>query len=174
MLLTRACVHDRCEKLCERCDADAGFKLINDDGLRYGAYTFDASKLTAGSNQPRNMCALARYGNGGVVNPRSSPIASAKSYATLAATGKPQQHWYGSCANGDSKEGQCCANANLLDGKIDWDSFSHGSTCAGNTETNQVVEELSCIFSEEAYEKATAPPKAAEFLTVCCVGSMHV
>ena len=46
----------QCVPLCERCDADAGFKLVNPAGLRFGGSTFDDANLGQGSVQVRAAC----------------------------------------------------------------------------------------------------------------------
>ena len=43
----------QCVPLCDRCDADAGFKLVNPAGLRFAGSTFDDSSLGKGSIQVR-------------------------------------------------------------------------------------------------------------------------
>ena len=51
----------KCKPLCEFCDAAAGFKLINSDGLRFNDLAFDDKPISAGQTQPMNACILARY-----------------------------------------------------------------------------------------------------------------
>lgn len=72
-----------CKPLCDRCDADAGFKLINPFGLRFGDATFDQTKLDKGSVQVQNICLLARYGNKGAID-KSQPLPSANSYGVFS------------------------------------------------------------------------------------------
>ena len=43
----------QCVPLCDRCDADAGFKLVNPAGLRFAGSTFDDANLGQGSIQVR-------------------------------------------------------------------------------------------------------------------------
>eukprot|EP00961_Rhodomonas_salina_P210282 2839214-Rhodomonas_salina.1 len=61
----------------------------------------------AKSIQARNICILAKYGNGGTVV--ENPTTNCAGYSL---NGKANQvHWYGNCREGSSKEKGCCSNA---------------------------------------------------------------
>ena len=47
-----------CAPVCDRCDADVGFKLVSKDGLRFGAGTFDEKSLAKGSVQVRGVLVI--------------------------------------------------------------------------------------------------------------------
>ena len=143
----------QCAPVCDRCDADVGFKLVNPEGLRFGAATFDASNLAKGSVQARNMCILARYGNGGTVT--TLPTAASFAVATTDAS-KTRGNWYGGCTAGDTRS--CCDNGILLASSFDWTKFAVGSTCNGNKDRSMVTVELSCFFDDDIQYDLPPPP----------------
>ena len=52
------------DNLCGKCEKDgAGFKLVNEIGLRWGGKSFDDNQIGKGSIQAQNICILAKYGN---------------------------------------------------------------------------------------------------------------
>ena len=145
----------RCEPLCKQCGASAGFRLINGYGLRFGPASFDAAAAGAGSVAARNLCALARYGNGG----RPQPAAADTSFAKAAADGAvpSQPRWFGACKAGDAAAATCCVNARPVAAGFDWNSFAVGDACAGGGAAGPVAAQLDCVFDKEAYAAGLAP-----------------
>ncbi len=105
-----------------------------------------------GNNQPRNICALSKYGNGATVDSKYR-TATARSFGVANNKGKPQSHWYANCAKGDKNQEKCCSNSKLIDGKIDWVQYAHGNSCKGDADTDKVIGELTCVFNEDMYDR---------------------
>ena len=148
-----------CEPLCKRCGAKSGFKLSNSKGLRYKGLSWDDNSMYAGSVTVRNICLLARYGNGGKFAGKAESIISAKSYGQSAGA-ESEPHWYGNCKHGDTAQKKCCTNAFLaVSGVKSWDLFSTGNQCGGDLDKDSVTSSVTCIFSEKSLEAESKPPK---------------
>lgn len=152
-----------CEALCDReecLDREVGFKLKNTKGLRFDGYSFDDNHIEKGNNQPRNICALAKYGNKGAAVDK---VALSTSYGVTDA-GVVQPHWYGNCNNGDENSAKCCSNSVLFQGKVlEW-SFAHGNQCTGDSDTDGVMTELYCIYDQTKFDEFSKPKQPADVL----------
>jgi len=148
----------KCEPLCKRCGAKSGFQLLNPSGLRFKGYSFDDQNLEAGSNQVRNICMLARYGNEGKFKGKTASLISAKSWAESTSDDDLKQpHWYGNCAADDKDKAQCCSNAQLVKSGFNWYSYGTGDDCLGNLDTDRVTVRISCIFDEADMKEQDKP-----------------
>jgi hypothetical protein len=132
------------DNLCGKCEAlpNGGFKLSETkQGLRYAGASFDDNNVQAGSYQAGNICILARYGNGGMVdfNPTD------KCFGNKITAG-PQKHWYGNCAKGALQQQTCCSNSALLDSRFEWTHFSLGNSCSGDNDLDDPLGEVNCWF----------------------------
>lgn len=151
-----------CVPLCEReeCnDKEIGFVLRNQKGLRFGGYSFDDNHIEKGNNQPRNICALARYGTKAAFGDKATveKVALDTSYGVTDA-GVVEPHWYGNCANGDKDQEKCCTNSVLMQGKpVEWDTFAHGNQCTGDSDTDGVMVEVHCIYDQAKYDEFSKP-----------------
>ena len=106
---------------------------------------------------------LARYGNGGKI----TAVATEESYAVAAAYGVAQQnHWYARCNKDDEKEKKCCSNSGLVSDGFNWNDFGHGNTCASDSEQDNVVTEVYCVFDDDALAIAETPPQPKDLLVV--------
>lgn len=145
-----------CEPLCERegCNnVDIGFKIVNNKGIRYKGYSFDDNNIDAGSAQPRNICALARYGEDKTIEKVASDASYGKGDKSVE-----QPHWYGNCNVGDNAKRECCSNAMLYQNtKMDWQSFAHGNQCTGDSDKDAVITEIVCIYDKEKFKVLNKP-----------------
>jgi len=151
----------KCEPVCgtDRClDKEVGFLLKNPFGLRFGELSFDTARMSAGQNYPRNLCALARYGNKGTVAQQASS-SSFMSTSDADEAAQPQNFWYGACNTDDEDEKQCCANAKLLQSGFDWKNFAMGTRCDGSRVSSKksVVTSVTCIYDDAKYAQASSP-----------------
>jgi len=112
-----------------------GFRLTGN--LTFGGYGFDDNNYEAGQNSPRNACLLALYGNAGAY----TLIPASSSYAV--AGGTDMQHWYGNCSPGSCYN---CTNDHMLTPGENWNHFSKGNSCSGDTDTDNTWTELNCFW----------------------------
>lgn len=156
----------KCEPLCttdDKCNGgEIGFKLVNTDGLRYLEYSFDDTNQHAGQNQPRNICALAKYGDTRTIE----RVATELSFAKAATSGTQQKHYYGACEKGDQAQENCCANSPLrgVGVKAQFNRFAHGNTCTGDSDTDNVVTELTCVYNDALFEQFGGPRTPKDIL----------
>ena len=170
---------------------DVGFKLSRFNSiLRFGGFSWDDNNVDAGSNQPRNVCVLAMYGN----LPASIPARpNARSFAKVSflsihlllytclhllahfrnratqAAGPNSLHYYGNC-----KAPTClytpggstgCINNGLVAPGTDFLEFSTGNTCGSDSDTDKSWTELSCFFDEadlDALSRGMSPSLSPE------------
>jgi len=45
-----------------------------------------------------------------------------------------------------SSEAHCCSNAELLKSGFDWNKFSKGNRCGGDSDTDRTLGEVECYF----------------------------
>jgi hypothetical protein len=151
--------------MCGKCIKTAtGFKLENvKAGLRWGpkgdtvdGKSFDDNMNGKGTNQAKNICILAKYGN------KPAPF---KEFPTSNCEGvtqggiSDQTHWYGNC-NADSKrEKSCCSNAKLMEPGQDWANFAVGNDCGGDKDKDNVLGSITCEFAS-ASDTGTWPTRA--------------
>jgi hypothetical protein len=146
-----------CTPLCARCGAEAGFRLANPAGLRWRAASFDAGAAGAGSIAVRNICALARHGNGGLAG-AAPAAAAAGSFATAAPDAAPQQpRWFSACEEGSAVDAACCINARAVLPGFDWARFSVGGRCGGDATVGPVTASLDCVLDPAALAAARTP-----------------
>ena len=154
-------VHDNlcgmCKPLCPRCGSREGFILENDKGLRFKGYSFSDKNLEPGSNQVRNICMLARYGNEGTFQGTAAELISDKSYGQ-SSSDVSEPHWFGSCHPGEYSTQGCCANSQLVESGFNWFKFGTGDDCIGDLDKDLVTSSIVCIFDEESMERAKMPP----------------
>lgn len=91
--------------------------------------TWDDDDHTAGNLGPRNVCLLAKYGDGGAYRP---DIPTRKSYAELAHSSIRAPHYFGNCRAGTCDD---CYNSNLMHPGTQWSKvIGIGDTCKGGNE----------------------------------------
>ena len=144
------------DNLCGKCTKTAdGFKLTNTDaGLRFAGYSFDDQEIGRGSIQAQNVCILARYGNKGQVTKQPLDTCAGK---PNSGSVESQVHWYGNCNPGTVAQKDCCSGAFILGSYFDWQKFSKGSSCKGDSDTDRTLGELECSFDDGTYKQGSWP-----------------
>lgn len=94
----------------------------------------------------------------------SHKTASTKSYAKHNFSVKNQKHWFGNCNVGSTSDKNCCSNAFPLSGTFDWTKFSKGNSCAGDSDTDIMIDEIYCYFDYEKYLKESQPKPVSIFV----------
>lgn len=145
------------EPLCPRCGADAGFKLKNSKGLRFSGFSFDDQNSGSGTNQVRNVCMLARYGNQGIFKGSTADLVSKASFAETSSDVE-QPHWFGNCKPDEKGVETCCSNDKLVESGFNWFAYGSGNDCLGDLDTDLVWTELTCIFDDAALKEGMKPP----------------
>jgi len=132
---------------CGKCTAlpNGGVRIENSHGLRFNGASYDDNQIGKGSYQARNICMLAKYGNGGTITKKATADSAGFSIYSSSAS---QVHWYGNCRMGDTKQAQCCSNAELLQSGFDWNKFSKGNSCKGDNDRDYVLGKVDCYFEK--------------------------
>ena len=153
------------ENMCGKCIKTAtGFKLENiKAGLRWGpkgntvdGKSFDDNMNGKGTNQAKNICILAKYGN---------KPAQFKEFPTSNCEGvtqggiSDQTHWYGNCAADSKREKSCCSNSKLMEPGQDWANFAVGNDCGGDKDKDNVLGSITCEFASGS-DTGTWPTRA--------------
>lgn len=81
------------------------------------------------------------------------------SFAKAATSGDKQKHYYGACEKGDKAQENCCANSQLREVgvKVQFNRLSHGNTCTGDSDTDNVVDELTCVYNDALFKQFGGP-----------------
>eukprot|EP00961_Rhodomonas_salina_P236178 3191883-Rhodomonas_salina.1 len=111
-----------------------------------------------------NICILAKYGNGGTIT--DAPTSNCGGFSLSGAA--KQVHWYGNCKQGDSKEAACCSNAELLKSGFDWNKFSKGNSCKGDSDTDRVLGKIQCEFGGSSSGGSSGSYAAGSWPTGWC------
>ncbi|KAJ1488109.1 hypothetical protein T484DRAFT_1784319 [Baffinella frigidus] len=133
------------DNLCGHCSDLGGgnFRLTNAQaGLRWGGNTFDDNNLHTGSQQVKNICTLAKFGNGGTISIRANGRCRAKSLGW----GHDEVHWFANCQEGSASDAACCTNSMELQNGFNWAGFSTGNRCGGDSDADYATEWADCYF----------------------------
>lgn len=120
-----------------------GFKLTA-TALQYNGHTFDDDNQIAGNINSKNYCLLALYGN---MSSSYLFVPNGNSYTVKNSGGTSQTHFFGRCGAGECAT---CTNDHILTAGEDFNNFSKGDSCAGNTDTDQPATELWCYWDADA------------------------
>ena len=113
------------------------FILQHPTGLSINGLGFDDNNAGAGNIQPRNICMIALFGNGG----NYSLVATDQSYGVPSGT--YMNHYYGNCGVGTCST---CTNDHIFTPGESINSVAQGNSCGGDGDTDSGWTELYCYF----------------------------